>query len=172
MNWSTRVSILVSTALSSIIPLPCRPYIPVVRTKIAASWYGHNLGEMHSNIEIMLQEHSRTLPVDPSNVQGTVEPVVRDHLFCAAKAVSQDRWSLITGIQVIFYACIYMSLKTVVQDEWSLITGIRVIFYPCIGLHVFENGRPRRVVAHDRVRTRQVLLISKRSGTFGHPYEP
>ena len=27
----------------------------------------------------------------------TVEPVLRDHPFCHAKAVSQDRWSLVTG---------------------------------------------------------------------------
>ena len=46
----------------------------------------------------------------------TVEPVLGDHLFGPAKAVSQDRWSLITGTKIIFYPCMCMPMKTVVQD--------------------------------------------------------
>ena len=36
--------------------------------------------------------------------RATVEPVLGDHPFCPAKAVAQDRWSLITGrTKIMFY---------------------------------------------------------------------
>ena len=39
----------------------------------------------------------------------TVEPVLGDHPFCPAKAVSQDRWSLITcRTKIMFYRCVYL----------------------------------------------------------------
>ena len=41
-----------------------------------------------------------------SDISSTVEPVLGDHPFCPAKAVSQDRWSLITGrTKILFYQC-------------------------------------------------------------------
>ena len=40
--------------------------------------------------------------------QSTVEPVLGDHPFCPAKAVSQDRWSLIAGrTNIMFYRCVH-----------------------------------------------------------------
>ena len=39
---------------------------------------------------------------------STVEPVLGDHPFCPAKAVSQDRWSLIAGrTKIMFYRCVH-----------------------------------------------------------------
>ena len=39
---------------------------------------------------------------------NTVEPVLGNHPFCPAKAVAQDRWSLITGrTKIMFYRCVH-----------------------------------------------------------------
>ena len=41
------------------------------------------------------------------SIAHTVEPVLGDHPFCPAKAVSQDRWSLIAGrTKIMFYCCV------------------------------------------------------------------
>ena len=43
-----------------------------------------------------------------SLIGRTVEPVLCDHPFCPAKAVTQDRWSLITGrTKIMFYRCVH-----------------------------------------------------------------
>ena len=49
---------------------------------------------------------------------GTVESVLRDHPFCPAKAVSQDRSSFITGRTNINWEQ-SVPMKTVLRDEWQ-----------------------------------------------------
>ena len=45
--------------------------------------------------------------VSSAKILYTVEPVLDDHPFCPAIAVSQDRWSLIAGrTKIMFYYCV------------------------------------------------------------------
>ena len=52
----------------------------------------------------------------------TVEPVLGDHPFCPAKAVSQDRWSLITGrTKVIVYRCTHSHVVSETHAGMALV---------------------------------------------------
>ena len=55
---------------------------------------------------VFILRHSNMILTEKLNT--TVEPVLGDHPFCTAKAVSQDRWSLIAGrTQIMFYRCVH-----------------------------------------------------------------
>ena len=55
----------------------------------------------------------------------TVEPVLGDHPFCPAKAVSQDRWSLIAGrTKIMFCRCVHFYRQPVSEMGMALTLSI------------------------------------------------
>ena len=104
----------------------------------------------------------------------TVEPVLRDDLFCPAKTVSQDRWSLITGTES-YSTHLYTPMKTVVQDEWLLITGAAQDRFYCIFNLVcllYSSGILRQKATVHGTNVTAHVKLSHLSANFTTSYEP
>ncbi len=67
----------------------------------------------------------------------TVEPVIQDHPIGHKNMVSQDRWSLVTGLMALKCRT-FCQAYVVFQDRWSLITVVSQDRFHC--MHKYRSA--------------------------------